>query len=773
MPRSLTNGARAEAEQATGTRAAARRTKLGAPDPADGLSQGGAVATLPADPAALATAVLDQEARRHAAQTATEEAAIEDILLPGVGGEDMAIGEVLRAGGTSLIAVLAGLVLVDSLSNSAFAVLGPNIQKSLHMSDLVLGVVGALGGLLSFTAAIPLGYLGDRLRRTAVVGVSSVGWAAFVMVTGAVHAVWQLVIAWGAAGLGKANEQPVHSALLADAYPIAGRNRIYAIHRAAQPAGFVIGPALAGAIAALAGGNGGWRWAFVVLSIPAALLALATFGLREPRRGGNEMELVLGEQMAESEGELRIPVAAAFARLKKVRTFYCLLCALGVLGLAFVTAPIYFNLYLHSHFHLGPGGRGVVGSIGALGGMVGVGIGGTAGDRLFRRAPEHAVFLSGALVAAFGVIVPVALFVPNVALFSALNAVASAGIFAAFVPLTGLVAAVTPYQLRSMGFATIGLYLSLIGGLGGALLVGTIANSLGDRAALAIVTPPAALIGGALVAYGSRFVRRDMAQAAGELIEERDERARMASGADIPMLQVRHLDFSYGPVQVLFDVNLDVRRGEVLALLGTNGAGKSTVLRAISGLGFADRGVVRLAGRTITFSEPGTRVRLGLVQVPGGKSIFPSLTVKDNLLAGAYTFIWDRRRVLARIDEVLDLFPILTERLDQPAGTLSGGEQQMLGLASALLLDPQVLLIDELSLGLAPVVVQRLLGIVERLKQTGLTMVIVEQSINVALAVADRAVFMEKGQVRFEGPAMELIDRHDLVRAVFLGGEGG
>ncbi|MCU1460271.1 MAG: transporter [Acidimicrobiales bacterium] len=727
------------------------------------------------DPAGLAAAILDEEAHRRAAQAATvdERVIIADDLLPGVGSQDLAIREVLRAGGFSLVGVLAGLVLVDNLSNSAFAVLGPNIQKSLHMSDLVLGVVGALGGLVIFAAAIPLGYLGDRVRRTSLVGVCSIGWALFVMLTGAAHAVWQLVIAWAAAGLGKANEQPVHSALLADAYPIEGRNRIYALHRAAQPAGLVIGPALAGAVAAIAGGAGGWRWAFVVLSIPAGVLALFAFGLHEPRRGRNEMQSVLGEEMAESEGELRIPIAAAFARLKKVRTFYFFLCALGALGLAFVTAPIYVNLFLHNHFHLGPGGRGVVGSIGALGGMVGVAFGGTAGDRLFRHSPESSVLLSGALVASFGVLVPISLYMPNVALFTVVSAVASAAVFAAFVPLTGLVAAVTPYRLRSMGFATIGLYLSLIGGLGGALVVGAIANSVGDRAALALVTPPAALIGGALIAYGARFVRRDMALAAGELVEERDERSRMAVGADIPMLQIRHLDFSYGPVQVLFDVNLDVRRGEVLALLGTNGAGKSTLLRAVSGLGFADRGVVRLAGRTVTFADPGTRVRLGIVQVPGGNSVFPTLSVAENLLVGAHTFIWERGRVSARIDHVLELFPVLAERLDQAAGTLSGGEQQMLGLAAGLLLDPQILLIDELSLGLAPVVVQQLLAIVERLKEAGLTMVIVEQSINVALAVADRAVFMEKGEVRFEGLAAELLDRDDLVRAVFLGGEGG
>jgi ABC-type branched-subunit amino acid transport system ATPase component len=239
------------------------------------------------------------------------------------------------------------------------------------------------------------------------------------------------------------------------------------------------------------------------------------------------------------------------------------------------------------------------------------------------------------------------------------------------------------------------------------------------------------------------------------------------------MLEVRQVDFSYGQVQVLFGVDLDVRQGEVLALLGTNGAGKSTLLRVISGLGLPDRGEVRFDGHTITFDEPRARVKIGIVQVPGGNAVFRGLSVRDNLLAGAYSFIWERDRVAERVDEVLALFPVLETRLDQRAGTLSGGEQQMLGLAMGLLLEPKLLLIDELSLGLAPVVVQQLFDIVERLKQRGLTMVIVEQSLNIALALADRAVFMERGEVRFEGEAGDLLDRDDLVRAVFLGSEGG
>ena len=242
---------------------------------------------------------------------------------------------------------------------------------------------------------------------------------------------------------------------------------------------------------------------------------------------------------------------------------------------------------------------------------------------------------------------------------------------------------------------------------------------------------------------------------------------------EAPLLDVRGVDFSYGHVQVLFDVDVSVAPGEVLALLGTNGAGKSTLLRVISGLGKQTAGTVAYRGGSIDGLAAHERMRAGIVQLPGGKAIFPGLTVAENLLVGAHTFKWDRRRIADRCDAVLDLFPVLTERLEQPAGLMSGGEQQMLGLAKALLPEPELLLIDELSLGLAPVVVESLIGVVERLKADGVTMVIVEQSVNIALTLADRAVFMEKGEIRFSGPAAELARRDDLVRAVFLGGARG
>ena len=178
-------------------------------------------------------------------------------------------------------------------------------------------------------------------------------------------------------------------------------------------------------------------------------------------------------------------------------------------------------------------------------------------------------------------------------------------------------------------------------------------------------------------------------------------------------------------------------------------------------------------GRTITFATPEQRAAMGIQMLPGGKGVFSDLSIRDNLVIGAYQYRSDPEDVERRIQQVYELFPALQAREDARAGDLSGGQQQMLALARVMLHEPEILVIDELSLGLAPAVVQDLLATIDRLKEAGQTMIIVEQSLNVALAVADRAVFLEKGEVRFEGDAQELAERDDLARAVFLGTEGG
>ena len=239
--------------------------------------------------------------------------------------------------------------------------------------------------------------------------------------------------------------------------------------------------------------------------------------------------------------------------------------------------------------------------------------------------------------------------------------------------------------------------------------------------------------------------------------------------AGAPLLEVRGLSVSYGRIQVLFDVDLRVDEHEQIALLGTNGAGKSTLLRAVAGLIPVDGGEIRFRGEDVGGLPPHERVGRGMTLVEGGRATFPSLTVAENLRLGAYPDAGQRDLVEQRLEAALELFPALRPRLGQAAGTLSGGEQQMMAVGRALMADPSLLMIDELSLGLAPVVMQQIVGAVEQLAARGTTLLLVEQSLNVALAVADRAYFMEKGEVRFSGDTAELLDRGDLVRSVFFG----
>jgi ABC-type branched-subunit amino acid transport system ATPase component len=239
------------------------------------------------------------------------------------------------------------------------------------------------------------------------------------------------------------------------------------------------------------------------------------------------------------------------------------------------------------------------------------------------------------------------------------------------------------------------------------------------------------------------------------------------------LLAMRDVRAGYGGgPDILGGVSLDVEEGSTCCVIGPNGAGKSTVLKAIMGLVDVRAGDIEFAGESLRGRRADEVLARGVCFVPQDRSLFPEMTVRENLAMAGYS-LGRRADLDARIGEALDAFPVLAERRSQRARTLSGGQQQMLALAMALMHDPELLLIDELSLGLAPVVVQELLGVVEQLKARGQTMIIVEQSLNVALAFADRAVFMEKGRVRFEGDARELAERDDLVRAVFLGGEGG
>lgn len=783
-----------------------------------------------AEVAELTGAVLAEEARRRADQQARDaDTVLPDDLLPGVGDAPMTFREGLKAGGAAMVLVLFLLNVIDEIPR-AIRVLAPDIQATLNISDTVL--IGVLGfsGVMVVLGAVPMAALADRVARVRIIPVASAFWAATVFLSGLAVNPFQLFWTNAGTGLGQAYRLPVSNSLLVDAYPIAARSQIFAFEAMGRPVGQLLGPLIVGGTAAVVGGAEGWRAAFFVVAVPPLLAAAASLVLKEPERGRFEQEAVFGPRRsrrpAETESEARggarpeaasetgggaqpearggasrelpVTVGAAFARLRKIKTFYYLATGVGVLGFALIALPIQFNLLLEDKYGLGPLERGIVESLMWVVSLAALPFAGRIFDRGFRRDPAAMMRLAGLMVVLTGVVYAVALPVKMIGPLVGLLALGQALISTAFVAAPSIVAAVSPYRIRAQAFALIPVFVFLMGGFFGGLVVGQLSDAYNHRTALLVSAPPAALIGGALIVYGSRWIRRDISLAVEELLEERAEHERIsAAGASTPVLQVRNLDFSYGPVQVLFDVSLEVARGEVLALLGTNGAGKSTLLRAVSGLGFPDRGVVRLNGRTVTYAEAEARFAAGIVQLRGGGGVFPDLTVRDNLLAalsrrsraeargldqpgrtrglsrGLTLDRAGRAEAEDRADAAAELFPALADRLDVAAGDLSGGQQQMLALAMALAQEPEVLLIDELSLGLAPALVQELLEVVEGLRARGQTMVIVEQSLNVALAFADRAVFMEKGRVRFEGPAAELAERDDLVRAVFLGGEGG
>jgi len=234
-----------------------------------------------------------------------------------------------------------------------------------------------------------------------------------------------------------------------------------------------------------------------------------------------------------------------------------------------------------------------------------------------------------------------------------------------------------------------------------------------------------------------------------------------------PLLEVDRIDVFYDDVQVIHELSLEVRRGEIVTLLGSNGAGKTTTLRAIMGLRPPRAGAIRFRGQSLAALPAAGRAELGLALVPEGRELWPQLTVLENLELGAYT-ARARKNLAANLARMFALFPRLDERRRQAAGSLSGGEQQMCAIARALMSEPSLLMVDELSLGLAPVVVDQLMRAVGELHRSGMTILLVEQNLQKALAVAERGVIIETGRLRLAGTSAELAGNPE-IRAAYLG----
>jgi len=235
-----------------------------------------------------------------------------------------------------------------------------------------------------------------------------------------------------------------------------------------------------------------------------------------------------------------------------------------------------------------------------------------------------------------------------------------------------------------------------------------------------------------------------------------------------PLLETQALEVSYGQIPACREISISVNEGEIVTLIGANGAGKTTTLRAIAGALRLRSGAIRFAAKDITALPSHERTNLGIALVPEGRRVFPFLTVRENLELGAFKYRKEHARVRGRMDAMFDMFPRLRERAGQTAGTLSGGERQMLALGRALMSEPKLLMLDEPSLGLAPTVVEQLYDTLFQLHRDGLTLLLAEQSIPLALGIADYAYVLQTGRIAVEGKAADL-ERNEQVQEIYLG----
>jgi len=233
------------------------------------------------------------------------------------------------------------------------------------------------------------------------------------------------------------------------------------------------------------------------------------------------------------------------------------------------------------------------------------------------------------------------------------------------------------------------------------------------------------------------------------------------------LLKIKNLSVNYGKIEALRDINLEIKRGEFVSLIGANGAGKSTLLRAISALNQPKSGEIYYQDNQINSKPSSWRVKNGIAQVPEGRGLFATLSVEDNILLGAYT--QDRKNAFLKLEDIYSRFPILKEKRKEYAGTLSGGQQQMVAISRALMSNPKLLLLDEPSMGLAPIIVDEIFEVIKELNRDGTTIFLVEQNANLALSHSNRAYVLENGEIVKKGISKELLD-DEVIQKAYLGG---
>jgi len=718
-------------------------------------------------------AVPDELLQEVVAKSADPEAIADLAVMPGTGeGKPPALIGILRQHGFAPLVLLTAAALVPGSFGNGIAIIGTNLEHSFHIHDAALGAVTFVGAVAQLLWAVPLALWADRGSRKVVAGVALLIFAVFAPLMALAPNVWAFTFLYLIASVGFGVNNTVHNSYLSDAYPTEGRGRVFSWHNLSDPLSQTVGVLVFVFVITIAHN---WRWGMLI-ALAGIPIGLALFTLREPDKGSNESSHILKasgmDLQTQQDDAPRVLLGSAITRLLRIRSIYYELVAVAILGFAGTAAPLFGNLYFVRRWGLDTAQRGEVYSIIGLAAFLGLPVAYVLGDRYFRRAPQRPLAIGAVCIAAYGGLYVASLYMPELWMVVTLQLLATAAISPLAICIFLTLAATAPAEMRTICFAMFGVYSLVFGGFTGAVLLGAISDAVGYQngptVALTLIGPVCA-IGGIMLFIGSRYVRRDITLVIEDVLERHAEGQRRQAGGVVPALQIHNLDFFYGTNQVLLDINLEIAQGEIVALLGTNGAGKSTLLRAVSGLDHPHRGVIRIFGVNCTYLEPEQIIGRDVALLVGGKMTFTGLTVRDNLRVGAHSMRRDGARTRTAMDEALDRFPELASRLDQSAGTLSGGEQQMLALARVMMTAPKLLLIDELALGLAPKAVDRLMTIVREVNSQGTTVVLVEQSVNRAMSLAERAFFLERGEVRFDGLTADLLERTDLLRPVFLG----
>jgi ABC-type branched-subunit amino acid transport system ATPase component len=668
---------------------------------------------------------------------------------------------------------LTSLSMAQAMGTAGTGVLEPVVAESLGFDVnffIILSLVAQIVGFIIPLATSIL--IKDHPVRAKVTIGAGLVWAVTVIWAGFVPtAAWWIAYrvldtaTSSAAGT-------VSGSLSMDLYPPKVRVRVFAFLFAGDHLAALIVPAFV--LLLVSGFDMTWRGVYLVTGIVTALFTLFALGLRDPGYGVKDrdhLRTLIRNTLGDAGEDVNLDppdrphpsFTEVYRSLWAIKPMRFSIMGAAVAGLA-LPINLALSFFLANEVDFSPSDLALLGIVGSAASLVGLAVLAPIGDAWFRKSPRSVYWFAAAL-----------------------SVVGTASIALNVIFATKSVAFIL-VGFSSLAFSIIGP-ASAVGGMTvvppehrnytgsifqAALLTGTIfGTGLFAGANQQIGFGPAIIglgmttvIGAVLTGLMGESLLEAVDEGNERYIEEEMTQLRIANGFAPPILECNNVSASYGQVKALHDVNLSLREGEMLGMLGLNGSGKSTLLRVMAGAMFPDTGSVRFEGQQISFASPEQRVERGIVMMPGGQATFPSLTVAQNLelaIRGR-----GRRDRAQQMSEALDRFPALVPLINRKASLLSGGEQQMLGLARAFLLQPRLLLIDELSLGLAPLVVGQLMTHVRDINAAGTTVVLVEQSINVAVELVDRAVFLDRGVLRFDGPIEDLRARSDLLRAVFL-----